>query len=326
METFPIPEKKFGTPQEELAYLREEIARKDIRVGDWATIEKGGDVIPKVVSIDPKRRPHNSQPWHMPKTCPVCKSSVVHLPGEVAVRCQNAKCLGQRQRRILYFASKNAMDIEHMGEKVVEQLVEKGLVSRISDLYLLTAEDLATLDGFQEKSIQNLLKSIASTRKCPLSRLIMGLGIKYVGTETAELLAREVGDLDTLMHRTEEELCEIEGIGEKTAQAIYAFFQEKENRDEIKRLLAHGIRPQKMKAPLRHHAFAGKTFVLTGTLSHFSRSEATAQIKERGGHVAGSVSAKTDFVLVGEDPGSKYDKAKKLQIHLLSEEQFLKML
>jgi DNA ligase (NAD+) len=305
---------------------QDEVARKDIRVGDSVVIEKGGDVIPKVVSVDLKKRPRESKTWHMPKHCPICKTTVVHRQGEVAVRCPNPRCGGQRVRRIIYFASKHAMDIEHMGEKVVEQLVEKGLVSRISDIYLLSEKDLSKLDGFKEKSIQNLLGSIEASRNCPLSRFLMGLGIKYVGAETAELLAEEAGDLETLMHMTEEEFNDIEGIGDKSAKAIYEFFQDKDNREEIKLLLSHGVKPHKAKAKLSGHAFSNKTFVLTGALQHYTRDEAAALIKARGGKTSGSVSKNTDYVLVGDDPGSKYDKAKELGIKILSEEQFKKML
>ncbi len=263
----------------------------------------------------------------MPKHCPVCKTPAVHVKGEVAVRCPNPKCAGQRMRRIWYFASKHAMDIEHMGEKVVEQLVEKGLVSRLSDIYLLDEKALAKLEGFKEKSIRNLLESIDASRNCPLSRFIMGLGIKYVGTETAELLAEEASDLDHLMKMKEEDLSAIEGIGEKTAKAIADFFKDSDNREEIKLLLAHGVRPQKAKQKkISGHSFSGKTFVLTGALQEYTRDEAAALIKERGGKVAGSVSKNTDYVLVGEDPGSKYDKAKELGIKIISEDQFRKML
>lgn len=304
----------------------EEVARKDVRIGDWVVIEKAGDVIPQVVKVDFKKRAAHSKEWHMPKHCPICRSPVEHLPDEVAVRCVNPKCEGQRVRRIVYFASKHAMDIEHMGEKVVEQLVEKGLVSRISDIYLLDEKALSQLEGFKEKSIRNLLESIDRSRKCPLSRFIMGLGIKYVGTETAELLAEEAEDLDRLIHMKEEELLAIDGIGEKTAPAIAAFFKDKDHREEIRLLLAHGVHPQKMKKKMTGHLFSGKTFVLTGTLQHYKRDEAAALIKERGGKVSGTVSKNTDYVLVGEEPGSKYDKARELGIEILSEEQFKKMI
>ncbi len=305
---------------------QEEVARKDIRIGDWVAIEKAGDVIPQVVRVDFKKRPHDSKPWHMPKHCPLCKTAVVHVTGEVAVRCPNPKCAGQKLRKIIYFASKHAMDIEHMGEKVAEQLVEKGLVSRPSDIYLLNEKDLAQLDGFKEKSIQNLLESIDASRKCPLSRLIMALGIKSVGTETAEMLAEEARGLERLLEMKEEDFVAIEGIGEKTAKGISEFLKDPDNREEINLLLKHGVEPQKMKKKMTDHAFSGKTLVLTGSLQHFSRDEAAALIKERGGHVSGSVSKKTDYVLVGDDPGSKYTKAKELGIPILSEEQFKKML
>ncbi len=305
---------------------QEEVTRKDIRVGDTVVIEKAGDVIPQIVKVDFDRRPTFSKPWHMPKHCPICKADVVHYSGEVAIRCPNSKCGGQKVRSMIYFASKHAMDIEHMGEKVIEQLVKKGLISRISDIYLLDAMSLAQLDGFKEKSIQNLLSSIETSKKCPLSRFIMGLGIKYVGVETAELLAEETGDLETLMQMREEDLLSIDGIGEKTAKTISDFFKDKENLEEIHLLLKHGVEPQKMKKKMGNHLFSGKTFVLTGTLAHFTRDEAAALVKERGGKVSGSVSKKTDFVLVGEDPGSKYDKAKEFGVAILSEKEFEKML
>lgn len=304
---------------------QDEVARKDIRVGDSVVIEKGGDVIPKVVKVDKEKRPHNSKAWHMPKHCPICHTAVIHLEGKVAVRCPSSSCYGQRVRRIAYFASKHAMDIEHMGEKVVEQLVEKGLVSRISDIYLLTEKELLLLEGFKEKAIRNLLKSIDESRKCLLSRFIMGLGIPSVGIETAEELANEARNLETLLEMTEEEFNAIEGIGDKTSHVIFAFLQDKDHREEIKRLIAHGVCPQKMKDKIIGHAFSGKSFVLTGALQYFTRDEATALIKERGGKVVGSVSKNTDYVLVGEDPGSKYKKAKEIGVLILSETEFKHM-
>ncbi len=303
----------------------EEVARKDIRVGDTVVIEKAGDVIPQVVKVDFSKRPSNSAPWHMPMRCPMCKTDVKRKVGEVAVRCPNPKCGAQILRKIIYFASKGAMDIEHLGEKVVEQLVEKGLISRISDIYLLDHASLSKLEGFKEKSIQNLLQSIEASKKCPFARFIMGLGIKYVGTETAELLAEEAGDLETLIHMSLEDLDQIEGVGEKTAQAIYDYFQDDDHLEEISLLLAHGVQPQKIQK-MHGHPFSGKMFVLTGSLQNFTRERAVSLIKERGGKVSGAVSKKTDFVLVGDDPGSKYEKAKALGIQILSEKQFQEML
>ncbi len=304
----------------------DEIKRKDIRIGDLVTIEKGGDVIPKVVSVDTQKRPPHAGIWHMPDHCPVCKHKVVHIQNEVAIRCPNPNCIAQRLRRIIYFASKNAMDIEHLGEKVAEQLVLKGLISRPSDIYLLDDVKLSTLEGFKEKSIQNLLHSIEASKKCTLSRFLMGLGIKYVGTETADLMAEAAGDLQTLLKMKEMDFLSMEGIGEKTAQAIGEFFRDPDNLEEIKLLIAHGVQPQAPKKKITNHNFSGKTFVLTGSLTHFTRTEATSLIKERGGKTSGSVSNNTDFVLVGEEPGSKYDKAKKLGITILTESDFKKLL
>lgn len=307
---------------------QEEIERKDIRVGDWVIIEKGGDVIPKVVEVNLKKRPHKTHPWKMPSKCPSCGSPVIHIPGEVAVRCSNVEgCTVQRIRRIAYFAGKNAMDIDHMGIKVVEQLVEKGLVTRVSDIYELTAEELFQLEGFKEKSVQNLLESIDKSRRVTLGKFIFALGIKHVGEETADLLANYSGDIHKLIEVTNEELLEIEGIGEKVAESIVDFFSDAANLKEINLLLDRGVRPEAVKIKVRKdHSFYGKTFVLTGSLEEFSRSQASALIKERGGKVSGSVSAKTDYVLAGEDPGSKLDKANKLNIEILSEKKFKNLL
>lgn len=305
----------------------EEVARKDIRVGDSVIIEKGGDVIPKVVSVDLKKRSTHSKPWKMPTKCPICHTTVTRVEGEVAVRCPNPRCTGQRLRRIIYFASKHAMDIENLGEKVAEQLIDLGLVTRPSDIYLLDELSLSRLEGFKEKSIRNLLESIHASRKCPLSRFIMGLGIRHVGTETAELLADHFGTLEPLLKAKEEELLQIEGIGEKTAKIIHETLHDPEVLEEIKELLAHGVKPQKSAVKkIEGHPFAGKTFVLTGTLPIYSREEATRLIKERGGKVSGSVSKETDFLLLGADPGSKYDKAKKLGIRILEENEFKHLL
>lgn len=307
---------------------QEEVERKDIRVGDWVIIEKGGDVIPKVVEVVIKKRPLKTHRWKMPSKCPSCGSPVIHIPGEVAVRCSNADgCIVQRIRRIAFFASKDAMDIGHMGIRVVEQLVEKGLVTRVSDIYDLTEEELAQLEGFKEKSVQNLLESIDKSRRVTLGRFILALGIKHVGAETADLLANYSGDIQKLVEVTKEELLEIEGIGDKVAESIVEFFSDPVNLKEINLLLERGVKPEAIKIKVRKdHSFYGKTFVLTGTLEEYSRSQAAELIKERGGKVSGSVSAKTDYVLAGDDPGSKLDKANKLNITVLSEKKFKEML
>jgi DNA ligase (NAD+) len=302
---------------------QEEVERKDIRVGDWVVIEKGGDVIPKVVEVDLKRRPKESHPWHMPKTCPSCGTHVVHSKEEVAVRCPNRECPEQCMRQIAFFASKDAMDIDHLGEKVVEQLFTKGFVKTISDLYQLTEEELSQLEGFKEKSIRNLLTSIDKSRHVTLARFILALGIKYVGEGTAEILAAEAGDIDKLAQLTVDELKQIEGVGGKIAQSIVDHFSDAAHMKQIHQLLKAGITPVAPKLKRRtDHLFSGKSFVLTGALKKYTRTEATNLIKERGGKVVGSVSQKTDYVLAGEDPGSKFDKARELNIKILSEEEF----
>lgn len=304
----------------------EEIERKDIRPGDFVVIQKAGDVIPQVVRVELSKRPSHAKKWHMPTHCPICKEPVIHNEGEVAIRCPNELCPGKQMRKMIYFASKQAMDIEHMGEKVVEQLVEKGLIRRVSDIYRLDEMDLAKLEGFKDKSVRNLLQSIDASRNCSLQRFIMALAIKHVGAETAELLADAAGDIQTLMNMREEDLLAIDGIGDKTAEAIVLFFQDPAVKEEVRLLLSFGVNPQQKKKKISGHPFAGKTFVLTGTLPTLSREEASSLIKERGGKVSSSVSKSTDYCLVGEDAGSKYEKAKQLKISILSEEEFKKIL
>lgn len=306
---------------------QDEIKRKDIRVDDTVVIEKGGDVIPKVVSVKLEARPSKSQEWVMPTTCPSCGTPVQHNDEEVAVRCPNhEQCPEQILRRIAYFAGKEAFDIENMGEKVVEQLVERGFVKQPSDIFSLTQEQLYQLSGFKQKSVQNLLKSIAAARQISLPRFIMGLGIKYVGIGTAELLAARCGSIDTLTKLSFDQLLEIDGVGEKVAGAVVEYFTNPRHVNEIHQLLANGVEPQTFKiVKIEDHPFKEKSFVLTGTLSSFSRDQAAALIKERGGKVTDSVSKNTHYVLVGASPGSKLDKAKKLGVAIMEEAEFIKM-
>jgi DNA ligase (NAD+) len=306
----------------------DEVKRKDIRVGDHVFVEKGGDVIPKVAEVIVAKRPSHTHPWKMPHHCPVCGTQVVRSPGEVALRCPNKLgCPAQGLKRLIYFASKAGMDIEHLGEKMVTQLVEKGFVSRISDIYRLTPEQLFKLKNFKEKAVHNALSSIEKSKDVTLDRLIKALGIKHVGSETATLLANRAGSLENLALMSEEELLAIDGIGPKVAESLVTFFADPENQEEIARLLENGVRPSVKKVRgFEHHPFYGKTFVLTGALQNYTREGAGALIKERGGKVSGTVSKSTDYLLKGEDPGSKYDKAKKLGIAILSEDQFISLL
>lgn len=306
----------------------EEVMRKDIRVGDLATIEKGGDVIPKVLAIDLASRPKESHAWKMPDICPSCGTQLIRTSGEVAVRCPNAGgCPEQGLRRIQHFASKGVMNIENLGEKIIEQLIQRGFVTKPSDIYRLRELELFQLDGFKAKAVDRLLKSIAHSKDVSLDRFILSLGIKHVGAGIAELLAKKAGDIDTLSSLTTDELMAMDGIGEKVAFSVRAFFDEPGNLHEIKELQALGVNPQPLKRiSFSGHLFSGKSFVLTGTLEHFTRANASSLIKERGGKVAGSVSKNTDYLLIGDSPGSKKEKAEALGVTILSEKEFEQML
>jgi DNA ligase (NAD+) len=307
----------------------EEVERKDIRVGDHVVIEKGGDVIPKVVSVIVEKRSSDLKTWRMPSICPSCGSPVVKEEGEVAYRCPNIEgCPEQQVRRLFFFAGKYGMDIENLGEKVMLQLVTKGFVKRISDIYRLTENELSQLGGFKKKSIDNLLSSIERSRGVSLTRFLISLGIKHVGAGTAELIAQKAVSLDNLMKMTADDLLSIDGIGDKVASSVVEYFQSEKNRLEILELLSLGINIKEESSLITNSnpAFLDKTFVLTGTLSQYSRLEAAALIKARGGKVTESVSKRTDYVLYGEEAGSKLEKAKKLNIPLLTEQDFNAML
>jgi len=306
---------------------QEEIERKDIRILDMVWIEKGGDVIPKVVRVELSRRVAHAKKWRMPNKCPSCHSDVEKIPGEVALRCPNRHCRAQALGRIQFFASKVAMDIHHLGDKVAEQLYDAGFVRMPSDIYRLTEKDLAQLEGFQKKSIDHLLKSIEASKSCQLSQFILALGIKYVGSGTADALAHTALDIHTLSQFSLERLQEIDGVGEKVAASVYAFFQDEEHQREIQALLQLGVMPQQVIVHIdTKHPFYGKTFVLTGALETFTRQQAAECIKKKGGKVASTVSAKTDYVVVGEDAGSKLEQANKRKIPLLSEGEFRALL
>ncbi len=302
----------------------DEVARKDVRVGDTVLIQRAGDVIPEVVKVILEERPADARPFRMPRTCPVCGTPLVRPPGEAVTRCPNPDCRGALRRAILHFASKTAMDIDGLGEKIIDQLMDQGLVKNIVDLYRLTEADLAPLERFAEKSAANLVAAIRKSTSVPLARFIYALGIRYVGEATAQLLAQHFQRLEDLRDAGEEELLQIEGIGPQVAKGIREFFNNPKNRELLDQLLkVISIRPAEKPAvsPL-----AGKTFVFTGGLSRFSREEAKAQVTARGGKVSSSVSAKTDYVVVGTDPGSKYAKAKDLGVTILDEEGFEELL
>lgn len=301
---------------------QDEITKKDIRVGDRVIIEKGGDVIPKVVSVVVEKRTGNEKPWTMPDHCPACGSRVEKDADAAAVKCVNPMCGMQNLRRLIFFASKQAMDIDHMGEKVVTKLYELGLVTKLSDFYRLTADDLFKIEGFKEKSVANVLGSLEASKKVTLPRFIFSLGIPHVGIGTAELLAERGLTLDGVLSLSHEAINAIDGIGEAVANAVTTYFDNEAHREEIADLLEHGVVIEPMQKKKTDPFFDGKTFVLTGTLSEFTRTEAANMIKERGGKTSSSVSKNTDYVLAGEEAGSKLVKAEKLGVKVLSEEAF----
>lgn len=299
----------------------EEVMRKDIRVGDQVIIEKGGDVIPKVVRVITEKRGAKTNKWRMPTHCPICGSKVKRLEKEVAVRCPNRQgCGAQNERRIAFFVSKKAMNIDALGPEIIKRLIDAHLISSPSDLYRLRADDLTDLEGFQAKSIANLLTNIKESKKTTLARLIYALGIPGVGERLAELLEESARNIETLATLPPEELCEIEGVGAKLAESIRAYFTDRVHLDEIGELFRLGVELKPMGKKKIDPSFSGKIFVLTGALEHYTRDQAAELIKERGGKISSSVGKKTDYVVVGSEPGSKFSRAKKLGIEILDEE------
>jgi len=306
---------------------QDEVDRKDVRIGDTVIVRRAGDVIPEVVGTIPEKRPHGTRKWHMPKKCPECGSEVVREEGEAAHRCLGGLyCPAQRMGALLHFASRRAMDIEGLGDKLVEQLVETGKVKTVADLYRLTRQELAALERMGDKSAQNLIDQIDKSKHTTLPRLLNALGIPQVGEATALALARHFGDLDPLLDASEEQLQEIEGIGPNVAAEIRSFFHQKHNREVIGKLVKSGVHWDRLAVSRQSQPLAGKTFVLTGTLASMTRDEAKERLQSLGAKVAGSVSKKTDYVIVGEEAGSKADKAESLGIPMLDEKQFLKLL
>jgi DNA ligase (NAD+) len=306
----------------------DEISRKDIRIGDQVFIEKGGDVIPKVTGVDLKSRQHDAQVFHMPKHCPSCHQLLQKLDEDVGVFCTNfSGCDEQIVRFLQFFVSKNGLDIEHLGEKVVRALYAHGFVKEPADFFKLTKEDLSQLEGFKDKSIRNVLEALEGSKKVSLAKFLVSLGIPSVGVTLAKDLSKRFSNLEDLSHASVDQLKEIEGIGDKSAGFIYQFFHDTAKKKMIEHLLHVGmeISNEPIKQ-IKGHLFSGKTFVLTGTLESFSRDEAKALIEERGGKVSGSVSKKTDFVLYGSEAGSKLEKAISLKVPLLDEEHFKKQL
>ena len=304
------------------------IREKDVRIGDLVVVQKAGDIIPEIVSVCRDKRTGGEQVYEMPAVCPSCGHPVTRdADGEgAAVRCENPACPAQRTRAMIHFASKDAMDIDGLGPQIVELLVKEGLVQDVADLYTLQAEQIAGLERMGERSAANLIAAIERSKEAGLERLLFALGIRQVGAVAGEALAARFGSMQNCLQATKEDFAAVSDIGEITAKNLTAFFARADVRVLIDRLAAAGVRMEAAAALPQDDRFAGKTFVLTGTLPTMTRDEASAKIKAAGGKTAGSVSKKTDYVLAGEEAGSKLTRAKELGVPVIDEETFLKML
>lgn len=302
------------------------IKEKDIRIGDTVIIQKAGEIIPEVVSVVKEDRKGDEKYFNMPDTCPECGATTVRLPGEAVTRCTGLNCPAKLKRGIIHFASKDAMDIDGLGPAVIGQLLDNHLIHNIADLYYLKYDDLIKLDRMGDKSVKNLLNAIEESKGRDLDRVIFGLGIDLIGSKAASILANHFKTMDSLEEASFDELTNIEEVGPKMADSIIAFFKEKQNREILDKLKEAGVNMVKKKSENTSNIFDGLTFVLTGTLSNYTRDEAKKLIEERGGKVTGSVSKKTNYVVAGTDPGSKLSKAQQLGVKVIDEEEFENML
>src|SRR5690606_24005082 len=302
----------------------DDIARKDLRAGDWVVVTRAGEVIPQVVGPVVERRTGDEQPFVPPTRCPACGTEIERPPGEVMAYCPNSACPARIYWGLVHFVSQDAMDIRGLGERTVAQLLDAGFVRDHADLYSLTEEQLVQLEGFGPVSARNLVQSIASSRERPLSRLLFGLGIRHVGSHAAQVLAREFRTMDALMNADVAALAAVHGIGRTTAEAVAAYMSEPRNRELIRRLAEAGLRMDEPVERAERSTLAGRTFVVTGTHA-MSRKEITAFIERHGGRVTGSVSRTTDYLVAGENPGSKLDRARELGVKVIDEHELLAM-
>ena len=308
---------------------QDEVDRKDVRVGDTVVVQRAGDVIPQIVKVVKRRRPRGARPWKLPQHCPVCGARAVRLEGEAVTRCPNLDCPAQLKNNLLHLAARDALDVDGLGEKLVEQLVDRGMAKRLSDVFTLGAEQLQGLERMGAKSAENLARAIDRARETTLPRLLLALGIRHVGEGAADLLARHFGDLDALMAASREELEAVAGVGPTIAESVARFFQDERNRHEIARLRELGVRWPALERARRGAAegpLSGRTFVLTGTLPNWTRADAKQRIEAAGGQVTSAVSKKTDFVVAGEAAGSKLRKAQELGVAVLDEAGLEKLL
>ena len=304
----------------------EDLARKDVRVGDTVVVEKGGDVIPKVVRVLLEQRPGNAAPFAMPAACPVCGDPIAREADEVVARCVNPACPAVVREALRHFCSRRAMNIEGLGDKLVDQLVKAGLLTDVASIYDLKADDLVPLERWGEKSAANLVQEIDRSRRVELSRLVFALGIRHIGEKAARTLARHFGTLDRLATASEEELQEAEEVGPNTASAVSAWFSHPRHRELIEKLRAHGLNLEERTESAAVGPLAGKTVVLTGALPGISRDEASARLEAAGAKLTGSVSRKTDFLLAGEAAGSKLEKAQELGVRVVTWEEMQELM
>lgn len=302
------------------------IKEKDIRIGDTIVVQKAGDVIPEILEVKKKKRAGTEKVFEMPKVCPVCGAPVVREEGEAVSRCIGIECPAKLVRNIIHFVSRDCMNIDGLGDKIIEQLINKNLISNIADIYFLKFEDIATLKKNGQKFTQNLIDAINNSKNNDLYRLIAALGIRHIGTKAAKTLAKKYKTMDSLMNASLESLAMTDDIGEISANSIYEFFRQDQTIDLINRLKEAKVNMEALESEDIDNRFEGKTFVLTGTLEKFTRKEASDLIEKHGGKTSGSVSKKTDYVLAGEDAGSKLTKAQSLGVEIITEEQFEKMM
>jgi DNA ligase (NAD+) len=304
----------------------DEVARKDVRTGDWVVVQRAGDVIPEIVEVLKARRTGEEKPFEMSTRCPICGSAVVRLEDEVVPRCVGLTCAAKLKESIVHFASKRGMDIDGLGDKTVDQLVERGLVKDIGDLYSLTTDDLLKLARLADKSAGNLIAAIERSKQTTLPRFLYALGIRHVGEHVADVLARQYSGWPALQQASYDELQGVHEIGPRIAQSIVAFFQDAGNQAVLEKLHRGGVRATTVAQSAVDQSLRGKTLVFTGELQAYTRAEAKRLVEARGGRITSSVSRSTSYVVAGDDPGSKLDQARKLGVSVLNEDDFTALL